>query len=197
MDYIADHQPIKQAIDRAAELAARIRGAQTLLDGNHRTALMSFILALAEANVLVRPTFSVYRAYLHISQRDHPGHNDNLLNDEARLAAQTALAQYGRARVRPGTPTLSYLDACAQAVRQLPVENSIVEATWRIVNDWKLDEASRGHAYRLLDERTRIRISQAHPNFKPVRAWSKSAIHIRRSKERRAVSRKGRVTDQN
>lgn len=144
------------------------------MDGNHRTALMSFILALAEANVLVRPTFSIYRAYLHLSQRDHPGHRDNTLNDEARLAAQTALAQYARARVRPGTPTTSYLDTCARAIRQLPIENSTVEAAWRVLSDCKLDEATRGQAYRSLDERTRTSIAQAHPKFQPVRGWSES-----------------------
>lgn len=170
----ADHQPVYDAIVRASELAARIRGAQALHDGNHRTALLSFLFALAEASVLVKPDFSLYRAYLHLSQRDHPGNKDNTLNAEARQAAQAALTQYSRSRVRPGTPTIAYLDTCARLVRRLPVVIASVEAAFVTLTSKKYPEGSRGNAYRSLDVLTREYLRQAHPRFSPVHRWRKS-----------------------
>lgn len=135
---------------------------------------MSFIFALAETSVLLRPEFSLYRAYLAISQRDHSGNKENTLTEEAQLAAQKALTAYARHRVRPGTPDIGYLDEWAKAVRQLPVDISVVEAAYVSLQSMKADPDLQAQAFGILDLATRRRILQAHPDFKPGHGWSKS-----------------------
>lgn len=159
----------------AATLAARIRGDQTLLDGNHRTALLSFVMSLAESSVILRPNFSIYRAYIILSARDHPGNVNNLLDSQARTDVARALYQYSRTRVKPGPPDWVYLDIQAERIRHLPVYAAEVEATYRRLGIRREDyrepqmknRLEQREAWRGLEGRLRADILFAYPAFHP------------------------------
>ena len=71
-----------------------IRGEQKLSDGNHRTALLALALSLASAEIVLLETFDIFRAYMLISARDHPGNKDNSLGPEAQVEVAGDLMRY-------------------------------------------------------------------------------------------------------
>lgn len=167
---------MREAIEHAAELAARIRGKQTLLDGNHRTALLSFIMSLAEASVLVRSSFSIFKAYIILSAREHSGNVGNLLNDVALVDVADALFRYARSHVKTGTPDMPYLDEWAEAIRRLPVQISVIETEYRRLHlktgvfdggEEMEDLNQQKNEWKRLDPIVRAHISLAHPKFQP------------------------------
>lgn len=126
---------MRDALLFASRTAANIRATQTMQDGNHRNALLSFVFALAETSVTIRPTFAIYRAYLILSARYHPGNVGNMLDSETSEEVALQLFRYARRRVRPGTPTLAYLSEWAETIRQLPIYVSRVEVEYRRIRD--------------------------------------------------------------
>ena len=100
------------------------------MDGNHRTALLTFVLSLASSHVLLRPTFCIYRAYLIISARDHPENQENMLFSTGISEVSEELFRYARKRVRPGTPTWGYVEEMAERVRAVVVRASVVEEVY-------------------------------------------------------------------
>lgn len=170
---LADHQPIADALRRAASLATRIRGYQTLRDGNHRSGLLCFVLSLAETHVLLRPEFSIYRAYILLSAREHPKNVDNALFDEAFTDTSAAIFRYARRRVKPGRADFEYLATWSEAIRRLPLRAAHIEAVYGELHRSTMSETSeekmaaqRERWARLSDEERR-HIKLAHPTFQP------------------------------
>jgi hypothetical protein len=113
------------ALRRAVDLAVDIRVLQSLRDGNHRTALLSLIIALAESDVVIRPTFPIIKAYAVLSARHHEGNADNALDTDAIVHVRHRLFQLLRHAVAPGTATWEYVDARANEIRELPVVSHV------------------------------------------------------------------------
>ncbi|CAD6568001.1 MAG: hypothetical protein TREMPRED_004204 [Tremellales sp. Tagirdzhanova-0007] len=94
----AQREPIFQAIRKASVPAVQIKAFQPFGDGNHRTAIFTFVLALASHHVLLHPTFSIHKAYVIISACDHPSNHENNLSDDGVEETASKLAQYSRRR---------------------------------------------------------------------------------------------------
>jgi hypothetical protein len=134
---------------------------------------LCFILTLTESHVLLRPDFSIFRAYIVLSARQHPNNRDNVLFDDAIQDTAAALFRYARRRVKPGVADWEYLAHCSEEVRKLPVYVSHIEATFEYIR--KLEEAgSREDSlkeqlrrWEELSELERRHILLAHPGFSP------------------------------
>lgn len=134
------------------------------------------IISLAECQVLLRPEFSAYVAYIILSAREHPGNIDNSLDDEAQKDPAKTLFQYLRRRVRPGTPDWAYLESWAEEIRRLPIYNTMVEAEYRrlqvrsAVFDGGKQMENVGQQMRewhALSPEMRRHVALAHPKFRP------------------------------
>lgn len=157
---------------RAVDLAVDIRAFQTLRDGNHRSALLSMILSLAEASVVLRPNFPIVRLYTVLSARHHKGNNDNALEPNAIIYVRHRLFQVMRHAVAPGTPTWDYINKCANEIRDLPILLSRVESMYcdlqlrRGVGGGKCsDRDEQQWAWRMLEESERALIKLVHPSI--------------------------------
>lgn len=167
-------QSVPEALRRAADLAARIRGHQTLMDGNHRSGLLCFVLSLAEARVLLRPDFSTYRAYIILSARQHRDNRDNILLGDAMDDTASALFRYARRRVRPGEPDFSYLAEWSETIRQLPLYAGHIEALYRSLSQVTAPAIAEGRlqsrkdAWSRLSDQEKRHLKLAHPTFTPI-----------------------------
>ncbi|KAJ7642293.1 hypothetical protein B0H17DRAFT_1216433 [Mycena rosella] len=160
--FVTYSQSIRSVINAASTLALDIRTSQYFKDGNHRTGLLALALYLAEQDVVFTSSFHIYRAYTILSARFHPGNESNTLNAAARAHAHERIVRYLRRRTVRGVPDSEYLVALADAVRQLPIIISHVEAVgaslrkdrdppplnWaqKVVVKWTFPEFKKGRA---------------------------------------------------
>jgi hypothetical protein len=134
---------------------------------------MTFILTLVESHILLRPDFSLYRAYITLSARQHPNNRDNVLFDDAIEDTAAALFKYARRRVKPGVADWEYLARWSEEVRKLPVHVAHIEAAYEYVRRLQ-DQGSREDSLKeqlrrwgeLSDEEQR-HVMLAHPGFSP------------------------------
>jgi hypothetical protein len=75
---------------------------------------MTFILTLVESHILLRPDFSLYRAYITLSARQHPNNRDNVLFDDAIEDTAAALFKYARRRGQEVTRTCCAYRGCVR-----------------------------------------------------------------------------------
>jgi hypothetical protein len=131
------------------------------------------VVSLAESHVLLRPDFPLYRAYIVLSARQHPGNRDNLLLDDAIHDTANALFHFARRHVKPGVADWSYMDHWSQQIRCLPVYAAHVEATYshllEMADEESKLEGSRKQLRRWkeLSEEERRHVKLAHPEFHP------------------------------
>ncbi|CAK5280032.1 unnamed protein product [Mycena citricolor] len=118
-------------------------------------------LHLAEHGIVLTSSFHVYRAYVIVSARFHPGNESNSLDPAAHADAVSRLVRYLRRRAVRRVPDAGYIDDLAETVRQLPVVISHVEDLaarlrggdavslhWahKILLRWTFPEFTRGRA---------------------------------------------------
>lgn len=164
-------QPIQIALRRTVDLAIDIRTLQSLWDGNHRTALLSMIISLAEASVVLK--FDMIRAYAILSARHHPDNHDNWLDTDAVTHVRHGLFQLLRHNVAPQTADWAYLDARAIEIRNLPIVLSRVEGLYRSLQ-LRGSTAAKGQgtcetredrqwAWKMTPEEERMLVKLIHP----------------------------------
>jgi len=166
---------MKDAIQRSAHLPVSIRAQQCFSDGNHRTALFTFVLSLASYSILLSPRFSLYRAYLIISARDHPDNAENTLFDLGITETSAKLLHYSRSRVKPGTADWAYLEYWAEEVRRVVVHASVVEGVytriqtgsrWAGGEKYFFGRKQQLVEWKGLDHQMRLEVRLAHTSFK-------------------------------
>jgi len=134
---------------------------------------MIFVLSLAEAHVILRPNFSLFRAYITLSARQHPENRDNVLFDSALTDTSAALFRYSRRRIKRGMADWAYLDYWSRAIRALPVYVAHIEASYQHVRKLVESETTERsyevqlERWKTLNEEEQRHVLLAHPDFKP------------------------------
>lgn len=122
---------------------------------------------------MLRPDFSIYRAYIVLSAREHPNNRDNVLVDDAFTDTAAALFRYARRRVRPGDPDFTYLAQWSEKIRRLPLHNAHIEAIYRELHRGTMTETgeakirARMERWARLTEEEKRHVKLAHPTFTP------------------------------
>ncbi|ORY28025.1 hypothetical protein BCR39DRAFT_506023 [Naematelia encephala] len=156
--------PIRTIVLESAILAINIRSVQHFKDGNHRTALLTFVLNLAQHNVLLTRNFDIYRAYIITSAREHPSNQENSLDANGISETADILSRYARRRVKSGLADWSYIAHWAEIVRRLILRASIVEEVFEGIKALPTT-GEQVKAWRTLDRGIKRDLKLAHASY--------------------------------
>ncbi|KAK4688894.1 hypothetical protein P7C73_g1213, partial [Tremellales sp. Uapishka_1] len=156
---------IRHCVLLAAREAAAIRCGQLFFDGNHRTALLTMILILAESHIVVCRNFDLFKVYIILSARAHENDIGAFETNDIETVAQQVYS-YVRHHVKLGNPTYDDLTTLAERIRTLPLTVSVVEETYQTLT--KSNSNQNKEEWACLSPRMKDMISWAHPDFKVV-----------------------------